>query len=290
MKLVAHYFPLTAVFDPSPTPTSETYTSLTKGTAAYHYHCVGGGPGLARLYIEAGSLYLEGAAAILLSSTYSALSSIRSSTSTVQAEGGVVGWRRDREFARKYFERAGTLDPSLDVPVVPPEIGDELGSGTELLMPSIEIKNTAGTKRGRAGGSTTGKTRRRTGTVMGTGKGRGTEESEVLASEYGEGVLNDVYWSWRCGQSVVFDYSWACGSWDCFVGCHCDWAFFLEKKPRVSAGCLSRSVLKYRSTTISHRRFFLGGEARLREKGDVRPAQPTVLGRWSPTTHVARSL
>lgn len=180
MRLVAYYFPLTAVFDPSPTPTSETYTTLTKGTAAHHYHCVGGGSGLARLYVEAGSLYLEGAAAILLSSTYSALSSIRSSTSTVQAEGGIVGWRRDRDFARKYFERAGTLDPSLEVSVVPPEIGDELGSGTELLMPSIEIKNAAGTKCGRTGGSTANKTRGRTGTMM--GKGREMEESEVLAS------------------------------------------------------------------------------------------------------------
>ena len=182
MRLVAYYFPLTAVFDPSPTPTSETYTSLAKGTAPYHYHCVGSGSGLARLYVEAGSLYLEGAAAILLSSTYSALSSIRSSTSTVQADGGIAGWRRDREFARKYFERARTLDPGSEVPVVPPEIGDELGSGTELLMPSIEIKNPAGTKGTPAGGSTTSKTRRRTGTVMGTGMGMEMEESEVLAS------------------------------------------------------------------------------------------------------------
>ena len=179
MRLVAYYFPLTAVFDPSPTPTSETYASLMKGTAAYHCHCIGGGAGLARLYVEAGSLYLEGAASILLSSTYSALSSIRSSTSTVQADGGIAGWRRDRDFARKYFERAGTLDPSMDVPVVPPEIGDDLGSGTELLMPSIEIKPAKGTP---GGGSTTSKTRRRTGTVMGKGKGREVEESDILAS------------------------------------------------------------------------------------------------------------
>jgi len=176
MRLVAYYFPLTAAFDPSPTPTSETYASLMKGTAAYHYHCIGGGPGLARLYVEAGSLYLEGAASILLSSTYSALSSIRSSTSTVQADGGIAGWRRDRDFARKYFERAGTLDPTQEVPIVPPEIGDDLGSGTDLLMPSIEIKTPVGTK------GTTSKTRRRTGTVMGKGKGREVEESDILAS------------------------------------------------------------------------------------------------------------
>ena len=177
MRLVTYYFPLTTAFDPPPTPTPETYTPPVKGTAAYYHRCIGGGTGLARLYVEAGSLYLEGAAAILLSSTYSALSSIRSSISTVQADGGIAGWRRDRDFARKYFECAKALDPDLEVPVVPPEIGDELGSGTELLMPSIEIK-TAGTK----GTSTPNKARRRTGTVMGKGKERETEESEIMAS------------------------------------------------------------------------------------------------------------
>jgi len=178
MRLVAYYFPLAAVFDPSPTPTPETYASLVKGTVPYHHHCIGGGAGLARLYVEAGSLYLEGTASILLSSTYSALSSIRSSTSTVQGEGGIAGWRRDRDFARRYFERAKTLDPELEVPVVPPEIGDELGSGTELLMPSIEIKTTKGSP---ASGSATSKTRRRKGTVMGKRQGRDMEESEILA-------------------------------------------------------------------------------------------------------------
>jgi len=182
MKLVAYYFPLTAAFDPSLTPTSEAHVPPVKGTAAYHYHCIGCGAGLARLYTEAGSLYLEGAAAILLSSTYSALSSIRSSTSTVQADGGIAGWRRDRDFARKYFERARALDPDLEVPAVPPEIGDELGSGAELLMPSIEIKTTVGTRGTPSGGSATSKTRRRTGTVMGKGKGRDMEESEILPS------------------------------------------------------------------------------------------------------------
>ena len=182
MRLVAYYFPLAAAFEPSPTATSDAYASLVKGTVPYHHYCMGGGAGLARLYVEAGSLYLEGTAAILLSSTYSALSSIRSSTSTVQAEGGIAGWRRDRDLARKYFERARTLDPDLEVPAVPPEIGDELGSGTELLMPSIEIKTTVGTKGTSAGGSTASKTRRRTGTVMGKGEGREIEESDILAS------------------------------------------------------------------------------------------------------------
>ena len=183
MRLVAYYFPLTTPLDSPATPTPEAYAPPVKGTIAYEYRCIGGGAGLARLYVEAGSLYLEGSADILLSSTYSALSSIRSSTSTVQVDGGIAGWRKDRDFARKYFDRARTLDPDLDIPVVPPEIGGESGSETELLMPSIEIKTTGRTKGTSEGGSTTSKARRRrTGTVKGRNKGREVEESEILAS------------------------------------------------------------------------------------------------------------
>lgn len=185
MRLVANYFPLTIPLDPPATPTSETYTTLVKGTTDYHHHCIGGSTGLARLYVEAGSLYLEGTAGILLSSTYSALSSIRSSTSTVQADGGIVGWKRDRDFARKYFERARSLDPDMEVPVVPPEIGEGLESGTELLMPSIEIKTTTGKKRTSEDGATISKTKRRPGTLKGLkgwGRGRQVEESEILPS------------------------------------------------------------------------------------------------------------
>lgn len=180
MRLVAYYFPLPVPLDPSATPTLETRSPLLKGTPAYHDHCIGGTSGLARLYVEAGSLYLEGAADLLLSSTYSALSSIRSSTSTVQADGGIAGWRRDRDFARQYFERARTLDPDLEVPVVPPEIGEEPGSEAELLMPSIDIKTNAETAGSPESGSTTSRTRRRAGTVR--GKGREIGESESLAS------------------------------------------------------------------------------------------------------------
>ncbi|KAF9790908.1 hypothetical protein BJ322DRAFT_999930 [Thelephora terrestris] len=180
MRLVAYYFPLAVQLDPSATPTLEARSPLLKGTPAYHSHCVGGSAGLALLYVSAGSLYLEGAAELLLSSTYSALSSIRSSTSTVQADGGIAGWRRDRDFARKYFERAKILDPDLEVPVVPPEIGEELGGGAELLMPSIEIKTTPGKSGAPESGSTTSKKRRRTGTVR--GRGREVGESESLAS------------------------------------------------------------------------------------------------------------
>jgi hypothetical protein len=193
MRLVACYFPLPVPLDPSATPTPEARSPLLKGTPAYHNHCIGGSSGLARLYVEAGSLYLEGAADLLLSSTYSALSSIRSSTSTVQADGGIAGWRRDRDFARQYFERARTLDPDLEVPVVPPEIGEEPGSEAGLLMPSIDIKTKAETGGTPESGSTTSKTRRRTGTVTGR-EGKGDRRVRVVGFEYCEGVFDHVDW------------------------------------------------------------------------------------------------
>jgi len=136
MRPVAYYFVLTAAFGASPTPTSETRTPGERDRGLYH-HCISCIAGLAHLYTKAGSRV----AAVLLSSVYSVLLFIRLSTSTVQADGGIAGWRRDRDFARKYFGRARALDPDLETTVVPPKTGDELGSGVEWLMPSIEIKD-----------------------------------------------------------------------------------------------------------------------------------------------------
>jgi hypothetical protein len=48
------------------------------------------------------------------------------------SENDAEAWRRDREAASRYFERAKALHPSLDVPLLPPE-------GVELEMPSIEL-------------------------------------------------------------------------------------------------------------------------------------------------------
>lgn len=139
MRLVTHYLPLQNTFD-----YEDAETVPQPGTPAYYYHRIGRATGLARLYLQAGTLYLEGAAIMLLSSSYSALSSIRASQlpqSSQYGEGGIEAWKRDREAARKYFDRSRSLCPDLDVPVLPPETaGDEfLHSPPELLMPSIEI-------------------------------------------------------------------------------------------------------------------------------------------------------
>lgn len=121
-----------------------------------------GGPAyLAHLYLETGLLYLEGTATSLLSSSYAGLSSLRASIPPLQSHSsdglhGTEAWRRDRDTARRHFERARTLDPSLDVPLLPSPSETENGSEPEgsrggrrsrtdsgkqqkLKMPAIEI-------------------------------------------------------------------------------------------------------------------------------------------------------
>lgn len=70
---------------------------------------------------------------------------------TIHAESSTQAWKRDREEARKYFERARQLDPSMDVPFVPPEVDIRVRDwrsqpssgqrdGHELQMPSIDVE------------------------------------------------------------------------------------------------------------------------------------------------------
>ncbi|KAG6331466.1 hypothetical protein ID866_7625 [Astraeus odoratus] len=138
MKLVTHYLPL------------HTSVSLLKeseenarGTISYCVQCVGGVAGLAQLFLEAGLLHLEGAASVLLSASYSTLSSIRVPPHP-QPENGAESWKRDREAAIRYFDRARALNPSLDIPVISDDGTEQAGRGTpELEMPSIELHASA---------------------------------------------------------------------------------------------------------------------------------------------------
>jgi thiamine pyrophosphokinase len=52
-------------------------------------------------------------------------------------ESGTEAWKRDREAASKYFDRARSLQPELDIPALPQE-GDMRG-GVELEMPSLDL-------------------------------------------------------------------------------------------------------------------------------------------------------
>ena len=60
-------------------------------------------------------------------------------------------WKRDQEYARRYFERVRQLAPGMEVPYVPPDIdirghdrrarpSSGLREGPDLQMPSIEVE------------------------------------------------------------------------------------------------------------------------------------------------------
>ncbi|KAJ6513325.1 hypothetical protein C8R45DRAFT_963258 [Mycena sanguinolenta] len=131
MKLVSQYLPLQATVD----------LAESEKPIAYYLRCIGGSGGLAQLYLEAGLLHLEGAASALLASSSSSLSSLRVPIPLPSGEGSTAAWQRDREAAGKYFERARLLQPSLDIPVLPPPSGLISRNPSEQLeMPSIDLQ------------------------------------------------------------------------------------------------------------------------------------------------------
>ena len=146
MRLVSHYVPLNSLPDPLP---ASSEASADQGRTPYYIQSLGGPPGLAQLYLEAGLLHLEGAASMLLTSSYSPLSSIRlpSQSQYLDApEGGsTAAWKRDREAARRYFDSAHVLCPTLEVPVLPVEDEESLDDDDEatelgLRMPSVDLR------------------------------------------------------------------------------------------------------------------------------------------------------
>ena len=147
MRLVSHYVPHHSLPDPLPTSSEAT---ADQGRATYYIQSLGGPPGLAQLYLEAGLLHLEGAASMLLTSSYSPLSSIRLPSQSQYladaSEGGsTAAWKRDREAARRYFESARVLCPTLEVPVLPIEDEETLDDDDEatelgLRMPSVDLR------------------------------------------------------------------------------------------------------------------------------------------------------
>jgi hypothetical protein len=136
MRLVSYYLPLNSTLS-LVVPAEQA----PRGTMAYYLQCIGGSRGLAQLYLQAGLLHLEGAATTLLSS-FSSLSSIRLPLHSQVGEGGAEAWKQDREAAARYFERARTLQPSLEIPVLPHETIPIHGS-EELEMPLLELGTSA---------------------------------------------------------------------------------------------------------------------------------------------------
>jgi hypothetical protein len=142
IRLVSHYVPL-------PTPLEDVTEQSRTG---YYIQSLGGPSGLAQLYLEAGLLHLEGAASMLLTSSYSSLSSIRLPSQsqyfpTCSHGGSTAAWKRDREAARRYFDRARLLCPTLEVPALPAEdegsADDDEATELGLRMPSVDLCGTS---------------------------------------------------------------------------------------------------------------------------------------------------
>ncbi|RXW21040.1 hypothetical protein EST38_g4802 [Candolleomyces aberdarensis] len=137
MRLVSMYLPLNSTADLE--DSDSTGEDAARGTTEYYLRCIGGSRGVAQLYLEAGLLHLEGAATTLLSASYSSLSSIRMPLQSQIGEGGTEAWKRDREAASKYFERARALQPDLDIP----SLSAEGASHVELEIPSLDLAATS---------------------------------------------------------------------------------------------------------------------------------------------------
>lgn len=137
MRLVSHYLPLNSTLN-----LDVSAQHAPRGSIDYYLQCIGGNRGLAQLYLEAGLLHLDGAATTLLSTSFSSLSSIRLPLLSQVGEDGTEAWKGDREAAAKYFERAQTLQPSLEIPILPHENSSIHGS-EELEIPSLELGTSA---------------------------------------------------------------------------------------------------------------------------------------------------
>ncbi|KIK63141.1 hypothetical protein GYMLUDRAFT_41463 [Collybiopsis luxurians FD-317 M1] len=142
MKLVSCYFPIHSSYS-MPDNVQVSGGDLQRGTQAFYFQGIGGRSGLARLYVEAGMLFLEGSASGLVSSSHSSLASIRMPLQpygSIMGGGGTEAWRRDRVAASRFFDRAREL--GLDIPVLPlsgPSSAEELTLEIEMQMPSIDL-------------------------------------------------------------------------------------------------------------------------------------------------------
>ncbi|KAH7102832.1 hypothetical protein BKA62DRAFT_829098 [Auriculariales sp. MPI-PUGE-AT-0066] len=135
LKLVTHFVPVH-----TPLPSSEGPTP--PGSIAYWIKALGGAPGLARLYLEAGlTLQLEGASALHHGpSAVAGLSSIRSAGPPTASS--VETWRRDRDAARRYFDRARALDAMVEVPSLASDTDDD-STVLGLRMPELPVSGSA---------------------------------------------------------------------------------------------------------------------------------------------------
>lgn len=123
-------------------------------SGAYYLNRFGGVSGLARLYLEAGLLYLEGIADNYLPHSHAAVDDNESSLTTkADAEKEKENekevelkesekWKSEKHIARKLFDRARMLDHHLDIPNLPDSDAEDL-TKSELRMPDVTLETTA---------------------------------------------------------------------------------------------------------------------------------------------------
>jgi len=109
-----------------------------KGSGAYYLLRFGGVSGLARLYLEAGLLYLEGVADNYLPPIVTDDNESALTTKAAEEIAESEKWKQEKETARKLFDRARMLDPHLDIPTLPEET--DL-TKSELRMPDVNIND-----------------------------------------------------------------------------------------------------------------------------------------------------
>lgn len=125
MRLAHSFLPLSSLED--------------AGSMDYYMGCIGGEQGLAQLYLEAGMLHMEGVASAASLFANSGLDSVRLAEShSTSRHASSWDWNRDQEAARLFFERAHSLDPSIQLPTLP------VAPTSHLKMPELDIADPDG--------------------------------------------------------------------------------------------------------------------------------------------------
>ncbi|KIO25041.1 hypothetical protein M407DRAFT_25576 [Tulasnella calospora MUT 4182] len=137
MKLVSVYLPLQVTAQRSQLVSSERNYPL-------YLRRIGGNSALAKLYVEAGTLYLDGVGSSLAMSIPT-LSQSPFSLGTSEMGATVHG--PDPEAAQRYFRRARALDPSIEIPDVRSRTASDAPSlgHVDLVMPGVDLHHSSTT-------------------------------------------------------------------------------------------------------------------------------------------------
>lgn len=110
---------------------------------------IGGNPELAKIYLEVGVLYMEGLGSTLASST-TTLAHAPFALGLSEFGPGAAG--SDPDMAQRYFRRARSLDPTIEVPDL--RSMREPLAGVDLVMPSLDVEKSTGTIKDEYGSET----------------------------------------------------------------------------------------------------------------------------------------